>query len=87
MAFKTGHAKLANVVEAILREWPDGQATRAEIYAAIPQRIKLRPGDLVIVPTRGEPRWMQTLRDVFAHKYDMQRFHLAGDYVRLGPRP
>jgi hypothetical protein len=62
-------AEIADVVEDILSEWPNNEATIAELITEIPNRIALSAGDLAPSPTRnGEAIWEQQVRNITSHK-------------------
>jgi hypothetical protein len=62
-------AKIADIVEEILRDRPDGAASIAELVAEIPHRVRLSPEDLAPSPTRnGEALWEQQVRNITSHK-------------------
>lgn len=62
-------AEIAEVVEDILSEWPNNEATIAELVAEIPNRITLSEEDLAPSPTRnGEAIWEQQVRNITSHK-------------------
>lgn len=62
-------AEIADLVEAILSERPDGEATIAELIKEIPKRVRLSPEDLEPSPTRpGEAIWEQQVRNITSHK-------------------
>ncbi len=62
-------AEIADIVEAILRERPDGEASIAELIDEIPNRVTLSAEDLAQSPTRSnEPMWHQQVRNITSHK-------------------
>ncbi len=62
-------AEIANVVEEILADFPNGEATIAELVAEIPNRVKLSREDLAPSPTRkNEAIWQQQVRNITSHK-------------------
>ena len=61
--------EIAGIVEAILRERPNGEATIAELVEEIPNRVTLSAEDLAQSPTRpNEPLWHQQVRNITSHK-------------------
>lgn len=61
--------EIADVVENILAERSNGEATIAELIKEIPNRVSLSPDDLVPSPTRtGEAIWEQQVRNITSHK-------------------
>jgi hypothetical protein len=62
-------AEIADIVEAILAERPNGEATIAELVDEIPNRVTLSVEDLAPSPTRnGEALWEQQVRNITSHK-------------------
>jgi hypothetical protein len=62
-------AEIADIVEVILSELPNGEATIQELISVIPQRVKLSAEDLAPSPTRpGEAIWEQQVRNITSHK-------------------
>jgi hypothetical protein len=62
-------AEIADIVEAILAERPNGEATIAELVDEIPNRVTLSVDDLAPSPTRnGEAIWEQQVRNITSHK-------------------
>jgi hypothetical protein len=62
-------AEIADVVEVILSERPNGEATIAELVEEIPRRLQLSAEDLVPSLTRpGEALWEQQVRNITSHK-------------------
>lgn len=62
-------AEIADVVEAILADRPNGEATIAQLIAEIPNRIRLSAEDLAPSPTRrNEAIWEQQVRNITSHK-------------------
>lgn len=62
-------AEIAEIVEAILAERPNGEATIAELVDEIPNRVTLSKEDLAPSPTRaGEAIWEQQVRNITSHK-------------------
>jgi hypothetical protein len=62
-------AEIADIVEAILSERPNGEATIAELVDEIPNRVTLSAEDLAPSPTRnGETLWEQQVRNITSHK-------------------
>lgn len=61
--------EIADIVEAILLERPNGEATIAELIDEIPNRVTLLAEDLAPSPTRnGEAIWEQQVRNITSHK-------------------
>jgi hypothetical protein len=61
--------EIADIVEAILRERPDSEATITELVEEIPNRVALSAEDLAQSPTRpNEPLWHQQVRNITSHK-------------------
>jgi transcription initiation factor IIE alpha subunit len=61
--------EIASIVEEILRERPDRQASVAELIEEIPNRRTLSDDDLAQSPTRlNEPVWHQRVRNIRSHK-------------------
>jgi hypothetical protein len=61
--------EIADVVVAILRERPAGEATIAQLIDEIPNRVSLSAQDLIQSPTRpNEPMWHQQVRNITSHK-------------------
>jgi hypothetical protein len=61
--------EVAEIVEEILNECPDGEATIADLVAEIPNRVTLSAEDLAPSPTRnGEALWEQQVRNITSHK-------------------
>ncbi len=62
-------AEIAAVIEKALAEFPNGEASVAELINIIPQRVKLSAADLTPSPTRkGEAVWEQQVRNITSHK-------------------
>ena len=62
-------AEIADIVEAILNDMPNGEATIAELVAEIPNRVRLSADDLAPSPTRpNEAIWEQQVRNITSHK-------------------
>lgn len=62
-------AEIADIVEVILEDMPNGQATIAELVAEIPNRVRLSTDDLAPSPTRpNEAIWEQQVRNITSHK-------------------
>ena len=62
-------SRMAMVVEAILEDRPNGEATIADLLAEIPNRVELSAEDLAPSPAQpGEPSWHEQLRNIAAHK-------------------
>lgn len=62
-------AEIADVVEIILAERPNGEATIAELVDEIPNRVALSQDDLAPSPTRrNEAIWEQQVRNITSHK-------------------
>jgi hypothetical protein len=62
-------AEVADIVEGILQDRPNGEATIAELIDEIPNRVTLSPDDLAPSLTRpGEPMWHQQVRNITSHK-------------------
>jgi hypothetical protein len=61
--------EIADIVETILQERPNGEATVAELIDEIPNRVTLSAEDLAQSPTRpNEPLWHQQVRNITSHK-------------------
>jgi hypothetical protein len=61
--------EIADIVEAILAERPNGEATIAELVAEIPNRVTLSAEDRVRSTTRpNEAMWEQQVRNITSHK-------------------
>ena len=61
--------EIADIVEAILRDRPNGEATIAQLIDEIPNRVTLSKEDLAQSPTRpNEPVWHQQVRNITSHK-------------------
>ena len=79
-------AEIAEIVETILAERPNGEATIAELVDEIPNRVELSAEDLAPSPTRrGEALWEQQVRNITSHKgspgnaiYDGKLVAIAG---------
>lgn len=62
-------AEIAEIVEAILADRPNGEAAIAELVDEIPNRVTLSAEDLAPSPTRnGEAIWEQQVRNITSHK-------------------
>jgi hypothetical protein len=62
-------AEIAEIVEAILSERRNGEATIAELVREIPNRAALSAEDLAPSTTRnGEAMWEQQVRNITSHK-------------------
>lgn len=62
-------AEIADLVEAILADRPNEEATIAELVDEIPNRVALSAEDLAPSPTRnGEAIWEQQVRNITSHK-------------------
>jgi hypothetical protein len=62
-------AEIADIVEAILAERPNGEATIAQLVHEIPNRVTLSAEDLAPSPTRrNETIWEQQVRNITSHK-------------------
>jgi hypothetical protein len=62
-------AEIADIVEAILADRPNGEATIAELIEEIPNRVALSAEDLAPSLTRsGEALWEQQVRNITSHK-------------------
>jgi hypothetical protein len=62
-------SEIAEIVEAILDERPNGEATIAELVDEIPNRVVLSAEDLAPSTTRrGEAMWEQQVRNITSHK-------------------
>jgi hypothetical protein len=61
--------EVADIVEAILRERPNGEAPISDLIDEIPNRVTLSAEDLARSPTRpNEPVWHQQVRNITSHK-------------------
>ena len=86
-------AEIADVVEEILSETPNGEATIAELVTEIPNRVTLSAEDLAPSPTRAnEALWEQQVRNITSHKkspgnaiHDGRLISVSGG-LRLAPR-
>jgi hypothetical protein len=62
-------SEITEVVEAILADRPNGEASIAELVNEIPKRVRLSAEDLAPSPTRnGEAIWEQQVRNITSHK-------------------
>lgn len=62
-------SEIADIVEAILQERPNGEASIADLVDEIPNRVILSAEDLAQSPTRpNEPVWHQQVRNITSHK-------------------
>jgi len=62
-------SEIAEIVEAILAERPNGEATIAQLVKEIPNRVNLSAEDLAPSLTRtGEALWEQQVRNITSHK-------------------
>ncbi len=62
-------AEIADIVEEILADRPNGEATIAELVEEIPNRVTLSAEDLALSSTRnGEAIWEQQVRNITSHK-------------------
>lgn len=62
-------AEIAEIVQDILVDRPNGEATIAELIEEIPNRVSLSKDDLAPSPTRhGEAIWEQQVRNITSHK-------------------
>jgi hypothetical protein len=62
-------AEIADIVEVILAERPNGEATIAELIDEIPNRVILSADDLAPSQTRNrEAIWEQQVRNITSHK-------------------
>jgi hypothetical protein len=62
-------AEIAEIVENILSEHPDGEATIAQLIQEIPNHVQLSAEDLASSPTRqNEAVWEQQVRNITSHK-------------------
>ena len=61
--------EIAKVVEEILEDRPNHEATIQELIDEIPNRVELSADDLAPSPTRnGEAIWEQQVRNITSHK-------------------
>jgi hypothetical protein len=61
--------EIADLVEAILADRPNGEAAIAELIDEIPNRVRLSAEDLAPSQTRnGEAIWEQQVRNITSHK-------------------
>jgi len=61
--------EIADIVEAILADRPNGEATIAELVHEIPNRVALSAEDLAHSQTRRtEAIWEQQVRNITSHK-------------------
>lgn len=66
---RISEAEIANIVEEILADFPNREATIAELIEEIPSRVKLSAEDLTPSPTRkNEAVWQQQVRNITSHK-------------------
>jgi hypothetical protein len=62
-------SEIAEIVETILAERPNGEATIAQLVHEIPNRIALSAEDVAASPTRNkEAIWEQQVRNITSHK-------------------
>ncbi|MGH9725702.1 MAG: hypothetical protein ACRD41_11605 [Candidatus Acidiferrales bacterium] len=62
-------SEIAEIVEAILADRPNGEATIAQLVDEIPNRVTLSAEDLAPSQTRrGEAMWEQQVRNITSHK-------------------
>jgi hypothetical protein len=62
-------AEVAEIVEDILSDRPNGEATIAQLIDEIPNRVTLSAEDLAKSPTRpNEAVWEQQVRNITSHK-------------------
>ena len=62
-------AEVADVVEEILRDYPNGEATIKQLVREIPNRVKLSHDDMTPSLTRpNEALWEQQVRNITSHK-------------------
>jgi hypothetical protein len=62
-------SEIADIIEAILADRPNGEATIAELVDEIPNRVTLSAEDLAPSPTRNrEALWEQQVRNITSHK-------------------
>lgn len=88
-------AEIADLVEAILADRPNEEATIAELVDEIPNRVILSAEDLALSPTRnGEAIWEQQVRNITSHKaspgnaiYDGKLVAIAGGLKLTGKVP
>lgn len=80
----TSEEDFAAVIERILSERPNGEASYADLIAEIPDRITLTAADETPSPTRpGEPVWHQRVRNITSHKNFRGRFVSVPRGLRL----
>ncbi len=76
---KTSEAEFSEVIISILSDWPNGEASYAELIAEIPNHMTLTKEDQVPSLTRpGEPMWHQQVRNITSHQ------HSAGNAINSG---
>jgi hypothetical protein len=76
---KTTEAEFAEVIISILSDWPNGEASYAELIAEIPSHMTLTDDDQDPSLTRpGEPTWHQVVRNITSHQ------HSAGNAINDG---
>lgn len=77
--------EMADVVENLLYDCPDGEATYAELREKVPQVVRLTRKDLRKSKSRhGERMWEQILRNLGAHKENHEQFEtVPGKGLRL----
>lgn len=62
-------AEIVDIVERILSECPNGEASIAYLVREIPNRVTLSAEDLEPSPTRpNEAIWEQRVRNITSHK-------------------
>lgn len=77
-------SEIADIVEKILENCPNGEATIAELVAEIPNHVKLSPEDLAPSPTRkNECVWEQQVRNIVSHKKSPSNAIYVGRLVHV----
>jgi hypothetical protein len=77
-------SEIADIVEAILNERPNGEASIAELIDEIPNRVTLSAEDLAKSPTRlNEPMWHQQVRNITSHKKSPGNAIYEGRFVAI----
>ena len=77
-------AEIAEIVEDILAECPNGQASIAYLVREIPNRVQLSTDDLAHSPTRAnEAIWEQQVRNITSHKASAKNAIYQGRLVSI----
>lgn len=81
---RISEAEIADIVEIILSERPNGEATIAELLDEIPNRVTLSADDVAPSPTRnGEAIWEQQVRNITSHKSSPGNAIYAGRLISV----